>query len=339
VGSKLIPLTSGALVMKDDVGCRICGAETVEVGSKTGTFHPVPFHLRHCLTCRFSFVSNPWTDYEKIYSAEYYAGKGADPLVDYEFELDHPDQTVRLYEWRGILNVVESLTTVAPETNWLDFGCGNGGLVRYCLAQKKCRIVGFEDGWIRDKAAGLGIPYIGSDRLDAMSGTFDVVTAIEVLEHVEDPLEVLKRLRRLLKPGGLLFCTTGNARPFRDRLLSWRYVRPEIHISFFEPETLARAMTLSGFRPQFTGYMGGFTDIIRFKVLKNLGVRRRSLVGRAVPWSVLARLIDRRLRVMAHPVGWAAPASHSPCGSQRDPSVEVIEEAPFQTRPTGNLVQ
>jgi len=284
--------------------CRICGAKTIEVGSKRGAFKRELFYLRHCPVCHFSFVSNLWTDYERIYSKDYYTGKGADPLVDYLFELQQPRQAIRLYEWRGILRVVKSLIDISPVTNWLDFGCGNGGLVRYCLEREKCHITGFEEGWIKEEVANCGIPLLDSGHLDALDATFDVVTAIEVLEHVTDPLQVLKRIRRLLKPGGLFFCTTGNARPFRNRLLSWRYVVPEIHVSFFEPETLAHALVLAGFCPGFVGFLPGFADIIRFKVLKNLGMRRLSIVEQILPWDVLARIVDLRLNITAHPVGW-----------------------------------
>jgi len=308
--------------MPDALPCRICGADTTEIGAKKGTLQPTLFHLRHCPSCRYSFIANPRTDYANLYSADYYAGKGADPLVDYLFELEHPRQSIRLYEWRGILRAVEALTAIGPETQWLDFGCGNGGLVRYCREQRRCRIVGFEEGWITDKAVERGIPILDAEQLDKLSGTFDVVTAIEVLEHVQDPVAVLKKIRRLLKPGGLFFLTTGNARPFRARLLSWGYVRPEIHISFFEPETLARALTLAGFQPEFKGFLPGFTDIIRFKFLKNFRVQRRSLGSAALPWAVLARLINWRRQVTAHPIGWAAPGSWSPATSRNEQYAE-----------------
>jgi SAM-dependent methyltransferase len=139
-----------------------------------------------------------------------------------------------------------------------------------------------------------------------VAGSFDVVTSIEVLEHVPDPLDVLRRIRGMLKPGGLFFYSTGNAQPFRGRLKDWGYVRPDIHISFYEPSTLERALRLSGFRPDFRGYLSGFTRIIRFKALKNLGVRRRAMWERMLPWGALARVLDRRLQISDHPVGWAA---------------------------------
>jgi SAM-dependent methyltransferase len=263
-------------------------------------------------------VANPWTEYDKIYTGDYYAGQGADPLVDYLFELEHPHDTIRQYEWMGILQIIQSLRSLGPESHWLDFGCGNGGLVRYVRSHSPCRIVGFEEGGLRDQVVAAGIPMIDRAQLDTCESMFDIVTAIEVLEHIVEPLEVLASIRRVLKPGGLFFCTTGNAQPFRHRLLSWRYIVPEIHVSFFEPNTLAYALTRTGFCPEFTGFLHGFSNIIRFKALKNLHRRRPALFERLLPWSVIARLLDFQLKITAHPVGWAITAGTASGASLHD---------------------
>jgi SAM-dependent methyltransferase len=283
--------------------CKICGAATQNAGSKTGKWEKRVFHFRHCPQCHFTFISNPWTDFDEIYSPEYYDGRGADPLLDYVSELERPAETIRLYEWRGIRQAVSSLIPLNSNTHWLDFGCGNGGLVRYC--RNDCRIVGFETGWIRDRSSAHGIPILDRVDLAPLAGTFDVVTAIEVLEHVEDPLEVLRTIRRLLKPGGLFFYTTGNAQPHRGRFTRWSYVLPETHIGFFEPDTLSRALRATGFRPENRGYLPGHTDIIRFKILKNLRLFRRTAWQDAAPWETLGRTVDWWLKITGHPIGWA----------------------------------
>ena len=293
--------------MSDSALCKICGSSTEPAGSKQGKFIKREFLLRRCPECHFSFVDQPCLDYDLIYSDAYYAGVGADPLVDYLFELEHPRQTIRLYEWRGILAAVSSLLSVEKATEWLDFGCGNGGLVRYCREKAGCHIVGFEQGAITKAAREHGIPLLPEDQLDSFRGAFDVVTAIEVLEHVPDPLLTLRQIRGLLKPGGLFFYTTGNAKPYRGRLAEWRYVTPEIHISFFEPATLRLALTEAGFDPANSGYLPGYTDIVRFKILKNLDFRRRSALERIAPWPILSRAAARKLQLFAHPIGWARP--------------------------------
>jgi SAM-dependent methyltransferase len=292
-----------------DLTCPICRGRRLEsAGSAAGRFANRSFSLAHCIDCRFSFVTDPWTEYDAIYSEAYYHGRGADPHVDYVFELEHPEATVRAYEWRGLLRVVGSLVPVGAHTRWLDFGCGNGGLVRWAREHGVDNVVGHETGWIASRAQAQGIPMRSAAELVRERNAFDVITAIEVLEHVVDPVDVLRQIARLLKPGGVLFLTTGNARPYRNRLARWRYVIPEIHVSFFEPQTLGLAMQAAGLDPVYPGFVDGFDQIIRFKILKALGVRHRARWEQAVPWSLVSRVVDSRLALSAHPAGRRAAA-------------------------------
>src|SRR5690606_9542738 len=133
------PGSARVACMSTDAPCRICGEATVPIGTKASSFSGRTYNLRQCRACRFAFVANPWTDYGAIYTDAYYAGRGADPSVDYVHETTHRDTTVRRYEWRGILTAVQALTRTKGRrhgaaddgTTWLDYGCGNGGLVRF----------------------------------------------------------------------------------------------------------------------------------------------------------------------------------------------------------------
>jgi SAM-dependent methyltransferase len=284
--------------------CKICFSSSLEeIGSKSGVLRGDRFSLLRCSTCGYAFVANPLLDYGAIYSEEYYRGAGADHSIDYLFELSHPELTIRQYEWRGILKVVESMVPLSPSTRWLDFGCGNGGLVRYLREEKNCQAVGYEHGWIRSRAVEAGIPFLNTE-IEQNRGSFDIVSAIEVLEHVVDPLAELRLIRSLLKPGGLFFYTTGNAAPHRNDLLNWHYFVPDIHISLYEPGTLRTALRAAGFRAEDRGFVNGWEDIIRFKVLKNLRLRETAFWERSLPWHPLSRVVDHRLQITAHPLGW-----------------------------------
>jgi SAM-dependent methyltransferase len=288
------------------VSCPICGTPTVSAGEKWGKFARRLFQFRQCPACYFSFVADPWTDYAAIYDGRYYRGEGADPYVDYYFELEHPEDSVRRYEWEGIITAVQSLHALNAGTRWLDFGCGNGGQVRHVTARIGCDIAGTDTGEIVGAARDKGIRILDERELSAWDGTCDVVTAIEVLEHLTDPLAALRRIRALLKPGGLFFYTTGNARPFRQRITAWSYALPEIHVSFFEPETMVQALRATGFRPEFRESIPGLEQMIRFKILKRLGFRRTSPFQQLVPWGLIVPFFRRKLEIGALPVGWAA---------------------------------
>ncbi|MBI3774087.1 MAG: class I SAM-dependent methyltransferase, partial [Gammaproteobacteria bacterium] len=209
--------------------CPICSNGAVFIGTKLGRLDSCLYTYFHCNSCHYSFISNPRTDYEAIYSEEYYKGLGADPMVDYIYELKNPNLTIRNYEWLGVCAIFNELVPHAGR--WLDFGCGAGGLVAFAR-QRGIDVVGFEEGWGAQAGRLKGIPILTADELKTEEGKFDFVSAIEVMEHTVDPLAVLKLIRSVLKPGGVFFLTTGNAKPWRGRLLDWDYTAcPEVHIS------------------------------------------------------------------------------------------------------------
>jgi 2-polyprenyl-3-methyl-5-hydroxy-6-metoxy-1,4-benzoquinol methylase len=287
--------------------CRICAGQTSAVGVVHGRFSRRDYRLARCPSCGYAFIVDPWLDFAEIYNDRYYEGRGADPLVDYRFELDHPEHSIRRYEWDGLATVVARLLSgLEPSRRWLDYGCGNGCLVRHLRSKGVAEALGFDEGSIVTAARARGIPVLTAEDLTAQAGTFDVVTAIEVIEHTLDPLAELGRMRSLLRPGGLLFLTTGNAQPYADRLTRWRYVLPEIHISFFEPRTLIRAMAETGFRAEQPSLGSGFDEIMKFKVLKNLRVRRRSWATDILPSRLIGPIADRMVKLSEQPVGWAS---------------------------------
>ena len=172
------------------------------MGVVHGSYSRRDYHLARCRDCRYAFIVDPWLDYAEIYNDRYYAGQGADPLVDYRFELEHPERSIRRYEWAGIARLVADLTGgPQPRRRWLDYGCGNGGLVRHLRSVRAAEAFGFDEGSITADARARGVPTLDTGDLGRMAGSFDVVTAIEVIEHTVDPVLELRRMRRRFVPG------------------------------------------------------------------------------------------------------------------------------------------
>lgn len=289
--------------MAADTHCSICGSPTTIIGSVPGVLDQRRFVLRHCEACRFSFVENHRTDYRNLYDQDYYTGKGADPLVHYIEEMGHPDRTVRYYEWQGIRTVQRHFF---PEgCRWLDFGCGPGGLVKHASASGM-DVTGFEEGWAAEYGRQHGIRIIDAEALEEHRGWYDFVTAIEVLEHIPEPLGALRKIRRSMRPGAVLFLTTGNARPWRRALLKWSYTQcPDVHVAFYEPETMEKCLLASGFTPGYLHSHPAYNDIIKYKILKNVGIQHRHRIIDALPWKLITRMVDGRYKVSAMPYGIA----------------------------------
>jgi SAM-dependent methyltransferase len=283
--------------------CPVCQSETVPIGTLKGKLDGRDFFFRNCPSCQFSYVQNYRTDFSNIYNDAYYRGNGADPMVDYVYELQNMHKTVRNYEWQGVIRVFNRLRPTGGK--WLDYGCGAGGLVKAALA-RGIDAIGFEEGWAASAGRAAGASILTEEELAGYEGSFDFVSAIEVLEHIPDPIAALKNIRRLLKPGGIVFITTGNAEPWRGRILQWPYAGlPDVHVSFYEPRTLAICLEKTGFKPENHESMVGFTDIIKFKVLKNLGRVNKAPLLDMLPWSALSRIVDAKHRVSKQPYGIA----------------------------------
>lgn len=101
----------------------------------------------------------------------------------------------------------------------LDVGCG-GGILSEAMALSGANVTGIDMGEApldvaRSHAAGndIEIDYVQSTAEDFASqhaGQFDVVTCLEMLEHVPDPASVVESCQQLVKPGGDVFFSTIN---------------------------------------------------------------------------------------------------------------------------------
>lgn len=98
----------------------------------------------------------------------------------------------------------------------LDVGCG-GGILCEGMAVQGAKVTGLdveteaiEAAKAHAKASKLSIDYVCCPIEDYDSELFDVVTCMEMLEHVQEPQLVIEHCARLLKPGGYLFLSTIN---------------------------------------------------------------------------------------------------------------------------------
>jgi 2-polyprenyl-6-hydroxyphenyl methylase/3-demethylubiquinone-9 3-methyltransferase len=119
------------------------------------------------------------------------------------------------------LNYIDGIVPLAGKTV-LDVGCG-GGILTESMAELGANVTGIDLG---DKAlqvaklhlleSGRQVDYrkISAEHLaEERAGLYDVVTCMEMLEHVPDPASVVRACAALVKPGGHVFFSTLNRNP------------------------------------------------------------------------------------------------------------------------------
>ena len=145
----------------------------------------------------------------------------------------------------------------------VDVGCG-GGLLAEALTRSGAQMTAIDlsaamidVARLHAEGAGLSIDYRqqAAEALAAASGpTFDVVTCMEMLEHVPDPAVMLRTLAALLRPGGDLFVSTLNRTPkaFAVAIIGAEYLARLLprgtheYAKFIRPSEIAAAGRAAG---------------------------------------------------------------------------------------------
>ena len=117
----------------------------------------------------------------------------------------------------------------------VDVGCG-GGILAEAMAARGAQVTGIDladkplkVAMLHGMETGSRVDYrlIAAEALAAQSpGAFDVVTCMEMLEHVPDPASIVAACARLVKPGGVVFFSTinRNAKSFLFAIVGAEYV-------------------------------------------------------------------------------------------------------------------
>lgn len=148
----------------------------------------------------------------------------------------------------------------------LDVGCG-GGLLSEGMAVRGAEVTGID---LSEKPLGVAklhllesgqqVDYrkIAVEQLaEEMPGAFDVVTCLEMLEHVPNPSSIIAACARLVKPGGQVFFSTLNRNPksYLFAVVAAEYVLNMLpkgthdYAKFIKPSELARWAKMAGMEP------------------------------------------------------------------------------------------
>jgi hypothetical protein len=201
--------------------CKICNASTRALpDNKTGKIYHV------CDVCGFIFL-----DQQFILSP-------ADEKRRYEFHQNTFDNTgyVAMFE-RFISDAITPYCGGARSA--LDFGCGPTPVFA-ALLEKHIENVDYYD------------PHFYPDR-SFKERKYDLITATEVIEHLQDPIETLRMLAAILNPGGGLALMTKFHTCNDEAFLKWWYRIDDTHIAFYTERTIEYLAQNIGLEKTFNG--------------------------------------------------------------------------------------
>jgi 2-polyprenyl-3-methyl-5-hydroxy-6-metoxy-1,4-benzoquinol methylase len=280
----------------EETNCLLCGADRRSIvleapEDAAATAGPRPSVVR-CDACGLCYTSpRPTPAAMQRFYPEGYSPHRLEP---------HAKALKRKKWWAGWLgwgSPVRSALLRHEKGRLLDFGCGGGKFLAQMHAEG-WQVLGVDisDSVVDRVKQALGLPALAGDlsapELDGSS--FDLVTMRQSLEHVHDPLEVLRQARRLLVPGGTLMVWVPNidSLPFRWFGPAWYGLDLPRHLAHFTPSTLRRMVVEAGFQAERLW-------MVRHSSWLQRSARRARELGRCGPksrwlaWRPVCRLVTR----------------------------------------------
>ncbi len=177
------------------------------------------------------------------YDADYYRS-GDRGYVDYL-----GDESVYRAEFRRRLH---TLRTAGARGRLLDVGCATGA----CLTE--ARALGFrasglepsdEMAAVARERSGCPVQALSLDRAVFARASYDVIVMFDVLEHLTDPVAAATKVRRALRPGGLLAVTVPDFGGWWARVggRRWPMITPWEHLVYFTRATVRATLATAGF--------------------------------------------------------------------------------------------
>lgn len=193
------------------------------------------FALHRCGSCRTLFTAQL---------------PDADEALDYDAYYHEGNLEVPAFVLGRLEDQVHQLEPYRQTGRWLDVGCGAGTLME-AASHRGWEAAGTEvarGAAEAVRAKGFEVHVGELDELELPPGGYDVVSLVEVVEHVPEPRRLIAAAVRLLRPGGALYVTTPHGRGISARLLGdeWSVVAPPEHLQLFSVPGIRSAVRSAG---------------------------------------------------------------------------------------------
>jgi len=222
--------------------CPICGHKRAsKFLLAPDRFHgrKIPFQTVRCSSCSLVWLENP----PKPEGMPYHYGSEYHKAIRIGGEVGFDKR------WRYPMS---RILQVAQHGCLLDIGCSSGGFLR-TIAEPRWELYGIEvsPAEARKAEESSGAKVFVGDILEApfSPSTFDVITGFHVLEHVYQPKQVIEKLWRWLKPGGIIYLHVPNIEALEAKIFRsyWYGLELPRHLYHFSLTSLSRLFSTFGF--------------------------------------------------------------------------------------------
>jgi 2-polyprenyl-3-methyl-5-hydroxy-6-metoxy-1,4-benzoquinol methylase len=195
------------------------------------------FNYSYC-SAEDSYFINPQPDIKSLQG--FYNGHGA--LIDYQtLERDHIDYKLNPRRQKLLTQISSYVTKYKTSGRWLDYGCGAGLLLLH--NKENFDVFGIEISKVAAEfLSKKGISVKSS--LQFVEGSFDVISAIDVIEHVSEPIQFLYDIKSKLKKNGIILLrlpVIDGVRFNSRRPQLWKWVMAPYHLHLFSIKTITLA--------------------------------------------------------------------------------------------------
>ena len=244
--------------MDSSARCNVC--ETLVDPRRDAVWTKDGFEILRCSSCGLLFRKDlpAPDDLAGLYDTAYFRAEdrsqGGEGYADYVGEAE-----LHRLNARRRLSLLEGFTSPG---SLLDVGCAAGFFLDEAR-RRNWQVTGVElSAEMAEWASGtLGLDTVLQGSFTGRpwdEGTFDCVTMWDYIEHTIDPVSELQLARRVLRPGGVLALSTGDAGSLAARLTGrrWHLLTPRHHNYFFTRGSLLRALERAGFQSLAVRHFG-----------------------------------------------------------------------------------
>jgi len=242
VDSQSVPI---AETQKSSIVCPICQ------GRRQRELYPTHGgQLVRCCDCQVVlFTPRPsQAELDRYYNAQsYYEHYQSSPMGQAVFAQHRYQQLCRVLQ-----RYAPYLLTQQPRV-MLDVGCSTGQLLAVAATQGwQIQGMDLSAAAVKQAQEQLG-PVVQRGTIAEIASSpniYDLITLYHVIEHLLDPVLLLRHIYKVLRPGGAVFIETPNIDSLGARLRGkrWSHIIPPEHITYFNSTSLQRALHQAGFQ-------------------------------------------------------------------------------------------